>query len=80
MHAQPPLWYEGSGTTDWRYFLADELGSIVDISGNSGAGLATFKYSPDGESANGANSVFRRLATISRARFLTVRRRFRICR
>ena len=68
---------------DRRYFLADDLGSIVDNSGNSGnsgAGLATFKYSPDGESANGANSVFRRLATISRARFLTVRRRFRICR
>lgn len=54
----PLVWYEGSGTTDRRYFHADERGSIVAISDNSGAGIESFKYSPDGEAANAANSRF----------------------
>lgn len=55
---EPLVWYEGSGTTDRRYLHADERGSIVAISSNSGAGIESFKYSPDGESANAANSRF----------------------
>ncbi len=55
---EPLVWYEGSGTADRRYLHADERGSIVAISSSSGAGLESFKYSPDGESTNAANSRF----------------------
>ncbi|MGH8222599.1 MAG: RHS repeat-associated core domain-containing protein [Woeseiaceae bacterium] len=55
---EPLVWYEGSGTTDRRYLHADERGSIVAISDNSGAGIESFKYSTDGEAANAASSRF----------------------
>ncbi len=55
---EPLVWYEGSGTTDRRYLHADERGSIVATSGNSGAAIESFKYSPDGESVNAENSRF----------------------
>lgn len=55
---EPLVWYEGSGTTDRRFLHADERGSIVAISNNSGTGTTSFKYSPDGESANPASSRF----------------------
>jgi RHS repeat-associated protein len=55
---EPLVWYEGSGTTDRRYLHADERGSIMAVSNSAGAAIETFKYSPDGESANAAESRF----------------------
>ncbi|HEX8583879.1 MAG TPA: RHS repeat-associated core domain-containing protein, partial [Allosphingosinicella sp.] len=34
---EPLVWYEGSGTTDRRFLHADERGSIVGVSNNSGS-------------------------------------------
>jgi len=34
---EPLVWYEGSGTTDRRWFHADERGSVIAISNGSGA-------------------------------------------
>lgn len=41
---QPIVWYEGSGTTDRRFLLADERGSIVSVSNASGTVLAINSY------------------------------------
>lgn len=41
---EPILWYEGSGTTDRRWYHADERGSIIALSNGSGASLATDRY------------------------------------
>lgn len=49
---EPLVWYEGSGTSDRRYLYADERGSIVALGDNSGAGTASFRYSPYGKSMN----------------------------
>ncbi|MCW2404397.1 RHS repeat-associated protein [Sphingobium sp. B1D7B] len=40
----PIVWYEGSGTTDRRFMQADERGSIVAISDNSGANIVINRY------------------------------------
>jgi len=55
---EPLVWYEGSGTSDRRYFHADERGSIQAISNNAGAGTMGTWYSPYGESASPASSRF----------------------
>ena len=34
---EPLVWYEGTGTTDRRWLVADELGSIAAITNASGA-------------------------------------------
>lgn len=34
---EPLVWYEGSGTSDRRWLLADRLGSIVGVTNSSGA-------------------------------------------
>jgi hypothetical protein len=31
----PLVWYEGSGTSDRRYLIADQLGSIIAVEGAS---------------------------------------------
>ncbi len=41
---EPLVWYEGSGTTDRRWYHADERGSIIAISNGSGASIATNRY------------------------------------
>jgi RHS repeat-associated protein len=41
---EPLVSYEGSGTTDRRFLLADERGSIVRVTDSSGAVLATNSY------------------------------------
>ncbi|WP_162806480.1 RHS repeat-associated core domain-containing protein [Sphingosinicella terrae] len=38
---EPLVWYEGTGTTDRRWFHADERGSIVAVSGSSGSLVGT---------------------------------------
>jgi len=41
---EPLVWYEGSGTTDRRWFHQDERGSIVALSNSSGAMIAIDSY------------------------------------
>jgi len=55
---EPLIWYEGSGTTDRRYFHADERGSIVAVTNNSGLALETRAYSPYGEPESFEGSRF----------------------
>ncbi|MEA3010834.1 MAG: hypothetical protein QOJ91_2526 [Sphingomonadales bacterium] len=38
------VWYEGAGTTDRRYLVADERGSVVAVTDSSGAPLAINSY------------------------------------
>jgi hypothetical protein len=40
----PILWYEGAGTTDKRYLMADERGSITSVTNGSGAALGINRY------------------------------------
>jgi len=55
----PLIWYTGSGTTNTRYLLADERGSIVAETNNSGAITTTHQYGPFGEPENTSTSRFR---------------------
>jgi RHS repeat-associated protein len=41
---EPLLWYEGSVLTDRRWYHADERGSVVAVSGGSGAALGLNRY------------------------------------
>jgi RHS repeat-associated protein len=41
---EPLVWYEGAGTTDRRYLHADERGSIVAVSDDSGNVIGINKY------------------------------------
>lgn len=41
---EPLVWYEGGSTTDRRFLIADERGSIVAITNASGGLLTTNKY------------------------------------
>jgi RHS repeat-associated protein len=41
---EPLVWYEGTGTSDRRFYHADERGSIVATSNNSGAMLTVNAY------------------------------------
>jgi RHS repeat-associated protein len=41
---EPLLWYEGSGTTDKRWFHSDERGSVVAVTNGSGAVLQRLSY------------------------------------
>jgi RHS repeat-associated protein len=41
---EPIVWYEGSGTSDRRWLHADERGSVVAVSDNSGAGISINSY------------------------------------
>lgn len=49
--------YEGSGTSDRRFLIADERGSIVAVTNSSGASLATNAYDAYGKP--GANNLGR---------------------
>ena len=41
---EPIVWYEGSGTSDRRWLHADERGSVVSLSDNTGAMIAINRY------------------------------------
>jgi RHS repeat-associated protein len=41
---EPLVWYEGSGTNDRRYLVADERGSIVAVTDGTGAASALNSY------------------------------------
>ncbi len=51
---EPLVWYEGSGTNDRRYLVADERGSVIGISNSSGTITQIDKYDAYGvpDSAN----------------------------
>lgn len=40
----PIVWYEGSGTSDRRFLMADERGSIVSVTDSAGATIAINRY------------------------------------
>jgi RHS repeat-associated protein len=48
---EPLVWYEGTGTTDKRYFHTDERGSVIATSNSSGVGTL-YKYGPYGEQSS----------------------------
>jgi RHS repeat-associated protein len=50
---EPLAWYEGAGTTDRRWFHADERGSIVAIANGSGTIINVNAYDEYGIPANG---------------------------
>lgn len=54
----PLVWYEGSDTANRRWLHADERGSIVAVSGASGAAVATNRYDEDGVPAPTNVGVF----------------------
>jgi len=55
---EPLVWYEGAGTSDRRYVHADERGSVIALSNSSGAAIATWQYSPYGQSTGSSFSRF----------------------
>lgn len=55
---EPLVWYEGSGTTDRRWYHADERGSIIAISNGSGATIATNRYDEWGNPQTSNVGVF----------------------
>lgn len=50
---EPLVWYEGSGTNDKRWLVADERGSIVAVTDGGGNTLATNTYDEYGIPAAG---------------------------
>lgn len=50
---EPVVWYEGSGTSDRRWLLADPQGSIIAVTNGSGAALAINTYDEYGVPAAG---------------------------
>jgi len=55
----PLVWYEGTGTSNKRYLLADERGSIVAETDQSGHVVQNHQYGPYGELINTSTSRFR---------------------
>ena len=49
---EPLVWYEGSGTNDRRYLLADERGSVIGVVNNAGT-VTVNKYDEFGVPATG---------------------------
>ena len=41
---EPLLWYEGAGTSDRRWLVQDQLGSVIAVSNASGAALSVNSY------------------------------------
>ena len=44
----PLVWYEGNGTTNRRWLIPDERGSIVAVTDDTGAAIAVNSYDPYG--------------------------------
>jgi|CXWL01.1.fsa_nt_gi RHS repeat-associated protein len=41
---EPLVWYEGAGTSDRRWLVQDQLGSVIAVSNSAGAALSTNTY------------------------------------
>jgi hypothetical protein len=52
------VWYQGAGTTDRRYLLADERGTVIGITNNSGAVTQVNKYDEYGVPADANQDRF----------------------
>jgi RHS repeat-associated protein len=50
---EPLVWYEGSGTTDRRWLVADERGSVMAVTDSSGATIAKNSYDEYGKPGAG---------------------------
>lgn len=50
---EPLVWYEGSGTSDRRFLVADERGSVVLVTHSDGTTLAQNTYDDYGEAGSG---------------------------
>jgi RHS repeat-associated protein len=55
---EPLVWYEGSGTSDKRWLMADERGSIVAVTNSSGSVTNVNKYDEYGKPAAGNTGRF----------------------
>ncbi|MEA3031692.1 MAG: hypothetical protein QOG13_3017, partial [Sphingomonadales bacterium] len=55
---EPLVWYEGTGTSDRRFYHADERGSIVATSDSSGAMLSVNAYDEYGIPGSGNSGRF----------------------
>ncbi len=55
----PLVWYVGSDTTNAKYLLANERGSIIAETTNTGSISTIHKYGPFGEPINSSTSRFR---------------------
>jgi len=49
---EPIVWYEGSGTSDRRWLVADELGSVIAVTNGSGAASSINTYDEYGVSGS----------------------------
>jgi RHS repeat-associated protein len=52
------VWYEGTGTSDRRWFVQDDLGSVVAVTNSSGANLSINAYDEYGAPAAGNTGLF----------------------
>jgi RHS repeat-associated protein len=52
---EPLVWYEGSGTSDRRYMVSDERGSVVAVTDGSGGVIQVNKYGEYGEQPASSN-------------------------
>jgi RHS repeat-associated protein len=41
---EPLVWYEGAGTSDRRWLVQDQLGSVIAVTNSAGAALSTNSY------------------------------------
>ncbi|MEQ1619293.1 MAG: hypothetical protein ABL883_13235 [Terricaulis sp.] len=48
---EPLVWYEGAGTSDRRYLVADERGSVIAVTNSAGAALQINAYDEYGAPA-----------------------------
>jgi RHS repeat-associated protein len=55
---EPIVWYEGSGTTDRRWLIANELHSIIAVTNSSGAASSINSYDEYGVPASGNTGRF----------------------
>ena len=55
---EPLVWYEGSGTGDRRWLLADQLGSIAAVTNGSGTTTAINTYDEYGKPGSGNTGRF----------------------
>jgi RHS repeat-associated protein len=56
---EPLLWYEGSGTADKRYLVADERGSVIAVTNGSGSVTGVNRYDAYGVPGSGSSGRFR---------------------
>jgi RHS repeat-associated protein len=55
---EPLVWYEGTGTTNRHWLLADERGSVIAVTDGGGTVTQVDKYNADGAPDSGNNGRF----------------------